>query len=187
MMVPKVVLRPVWGLLAAAALLPAGGCSLFEDKKPDQPQCPRISVLADTATETRFRPGPGRDLTDVELTAAIGNFSGDCLFDFDKRIMNIKVQVSLDARLGPAAHGRKADISYFIAIPAYYPAASAKKVLPVAIEFPKDSSSVRYTDGEVQLNLPIKDLRDLAAYEIFLGMQVTPEELEYNRSQKEER
>lgn len=188
MMMPKVVLRPVLGLLAGAALLSVTGCSWFSsEKKPDQPQCPRISILADAATETRFRAGKGHDLTDVELVAGIGNFSGDCLFDFDKRTMNIKMQVSIDAKLGPAAQGRKADLSYFIAVPTYYPAPSAKKTLPVALEFPKDSDRVRYTDKEIELNLPIKDLRDLAAYEVFLGIQLTPEELDYNRSQKTDR
>jgi len=76
MNMPKVVSRLALGLLTGASLLAIGGCSLFEGKKPDQPQCPRISVLADAYRETRFQAGKGHDLTDVELEAQVSNFKG---------------------------------------------------------------------------------------------------------------
>ena len=185
MNMPKVVSRLALGLLTGASLLAIGGCSLFEGKKPDQPQCPRISVLADAYRETRFQAGKGHDLTDVELEAQVSNFKGSCLFDFDKRIMNIKMQLSVDGKLGPAAKSRKAEVAYFVAIPAYFPKPEAKKVVPVTLDFPAGNDRVRYTDDEVQLSIPIKDLRDLAAYEIFVGMQLNEEEVDFNRTHKQ--
>ncbi|HVI53261.1 MAG TPA: hypothetical protein VM661_18785 [Candidatus Sulfotelmatobacter sp.] len=172
------------GLLTGMALLATGGCSLFEAKKPDQPPCPRVSVLADAAQETRFRAGKGHDLTDVELEAQIANYKGSCFYDFDKQEMSVIMQIGIDAKRGPAAQGRKADLSYFVAIPAFYPKPEAKIVVPVALAFPDNSDRVRYTDDEVQMTIPIKKLRDLAGYEIFVGLQLPEDELEYNRSQK---
>lgn len=178
----RVVKRLGLGLLAGAALLATGGCSIFESKKPDQPPCPRVSVLADAAQETRFLPGKGHDLTDVQLQAQIGNYKGSCLYNFDTKEMSVIMQVAIDAKLGPAAQGRKANLSYFVAIPAFYPKPEAKMVVPVEITFPDNSDHVRYTDEEVQLTIPIKKIHDLAAYEIFVGLQLPEDELEYNRA-----
>jgi hypothetical protein len=174
------------GLLTGMALLATGGCSLFEAKKPDQPPCPRVSVLADAAEETRFVPGKGHDLTDVQLQAQVVNYKGSCYYDFDKQEMSVNMQIGLDAKLGPAAQGRKANLSYFVAIPAFFPKPEAKMVVPVELNFPDNSDHVRYTGEEVQMTIPIKKLRDLAAYEIFIGLQLPEDELDYNRAMKSE-
>ncbi|MDP6804266.1 MAG: hypothetical protein QF902_02900 [Rhodospirillales bacterium] len=55
-----------WLSLPVLALV-AGGCdsigSLFEDEAP--PPCPRIAVVPDASTITKFRAGPGRDIIDI--------------------------------------------------------------------------------------------------------------------------
>jgi len=168
-----------FGLLAAAALALAG-CSMFETKK-EQPPCPRVSVLADAATLTRFKPGTGRDLTDIDLEASFASYHGTCNFDWDTRVMTITMQVGIDGRLGPAAKQRKADIGYFVAIPTFYPDPKAKLVVPVSLAFAEGTDRVRYVDDEVNIAFPIKDLRDLAKYEVFVGLQLLPDEVEYNR------
>jgi len=171
------------GLLTGLALLAVGGCSLFE-KKQEQPPCPRVSVLADAVHQTHFRAGKGHDLTDVEFEAEISNYKGSCLYNFEKQEMNVVLQLGIDAKLGPAAQGRKMDVAYFVAIPAFFPKPEAKMVVPVSLAFPDNSDRVRYTDDEVQMTIPIKKLRDLAGYEVFVGLQMPEEEVEYNRNLK---
>ncbi len=55
-------------LLALAGI--AGACS---SKEKPQAACPAGLIPADSATVTKFRDGPGRDLTDVVSEAEIVN------------------------------------------------------------------------------------------------------------------
>ncbi len=178
----KTAIRLMSLALVAAAL---SGCSSWFEKKQEQPPCPRVSILSDASRVTHFRPGPGRDLTDVVLQAEFGNYSGSCYYDFKTETMSLKMQVGIDVARGPAAEGRKDKLSYFIAIPAFYPKPEAKIVMPVEVEFPANTDKVRYTDNELEVTMPIKKLRDLAQYEVFLGFQMEPAEIEYNRSQRQ--
>ena len=98
--------------------------------------------------------------------------------------MILTLQVGIDAERRPALTGRRADIAYYIAIPAFYPDPKAKQVLPVTLEFSSDSNRLHYTDGEVQILVPMSDLKELPKYEIFVGLQLTPDELAFNRQQK---
>lgn len=169
-------------LLAAVVVAPllSSGCSLIDKKAP--PPCPPIYILADAGTITRYRPGPGRDLTDVEAEAEITGYQGGC--SYDDKGAEVAIQVRIDAKRGPANVGRKTQLSYFIAIPHFYPAPEAKAVFPVTIEFPEPLTSVRFTDEEVVLRIPVRDRDLIDKYEIYLGFQTTPEELEMNRKGK---
>ncbi|HLN22625.1 MAG TPA: hypothetical protein VK558_01425 [Patescibacteria group bacterium] len=168
---------------ALAALVALGGCSLFESKK-ELPPCPRVSVLSEASKLTQFRTGQGRDITDVELQAEFTGYHGSCKFDYEKQIMTVTMQVGIDAQRGPAAKGRKADIAYFIAIPAFSSTPKGKAIMQVPLEFPENTDRVRYIDSEVEATFKVPKLDDLAKYEVFLGLQLTPEQLEYNRTQK---
>jgi hypothetical protein len=167
----------------AVSLGALSACSLFSSSEP-QPPCPRISVLADAASLTRFKPGSGRDLTDVELKAEFAGYKGSCEYDPDDRTMTLTLRVGIDATRGPAAKGNSADIAYFVAIPAFYPDPRAHAVLPVTITFPDNTDRVRYTDDEVSIAIPIAKLAELQKYKVYLGLQVDPDQLDYNRQSR---
>lgn len=162
------------------AALAASSCSMMEKAEP--PPCPRVSILADAAKTTKFRPGPGRDLTDVVVNAEIGAFTGSCSYKDDA--VEVALQVSIDAERGPAsAAGKPVDLAYFVAIPAYFPSPKAKAVLPVQVAFPEAANTVRFTDEEVVMTIPLNgEYGD--KYEIFLGFQMSGDELDYNRETK---
>lgn len=167
-----------------AALVPLlAGCGLFGSKK--EPPCPRVSVLSDASNLTRFRPGPGRDITDVTLTAEITGFKGGCTWDNDKKILTVALQVEMDLRRGPAASGDEAEVTYFVAVPRLYPDPKAKMILPVKTKFPSGADRLHVMDNEVDVNLPIKDMNnDVDKDDIVLGLQLDQAELEYNRRRK---
>jgi hypothetical protein len=163
------------------ATLALSGCSVFNTEKQALPPCPRVSVLAEASKLTQFRAGVGRDVTDVEVQAQFASYSGSCEYNRDTRTMTISMQVGIDAQRGPAARGRDVDIAYFIAIPTFYPKPEAKAVFPVALKFPQDTDRVRYTDEKVEITIPIAKLADLAKYEVFVGLQLDSQQLDYNR------
>ena len=176
--------RPYAAPLALALAL--AGCTT-----PVAPPCPPVYILSDAKDITKYRPGPGHDLTDVLVHAEIVGFHGDCTYKKlekdDKQTgwdVNLTLQVIIEARRGPANATRKADLTYFVAIPHFYPSDQAKAEFPVSIQFPEGTDTVRTTDDPVNLTIPVgtKDLID--KYEVYLGFQTTPEELERNRKEK---
>lgn len=171
-------------LIAAAVPLALAGCSAFSGKK-EPPPCPDINILADTAKFTRFKPGTGRDLTDVILQGEITGYTGSCKYDKDDKKLTVTLQVQMTFTRGPAAADNDAHIEYFIAVPAFFPKPEAKQVLGVQFAFAPPADHVRITDNEVQVELPVKDFaKDLPNREIYVGFQLPPEELDYNRRDK---
>jgi len=170
-------LRPL-----AAALLPLAlaSCSVFSKK--ETPPCPPVYILSDASKLTKFRPGPGRDLTDVEFEAEIVGFSGGCKYDEKGAIVDL--QVTFDVKRGPADTNRKADFTYFVAIPYFYPSPGAKAEFPTQVSFPEATNYVKFTDEEVVMRVPVKDKDLVDKYEIYLGFQETQEELNRNRQGK---
>lgn len=173
-------MRLIPGLLILAAL-PLAACDTFDTKEPAP--CPRVSVLADTAKLTRFKPGEGRDLTDVVLQAEFLSYRGSCVYDAEKKVTKLTLQVAIGAQRGPAAVDREQSLAYFVAIPAFFPDAKGRSVMPVNIAFPDKVNRVRYTDEELEIAIPVANLKDMPRYEVFVGLQLDPAELDYNRRQ----
>jgi len=176
----RTALRP---LLASLALLPlVAGCT----GKPEQPPCPPVYILSDTSHVTRFRPGPGHDLTDVDTDAEIIGFKGECGYKPRESGGDVLVslQVAFDVKRGPANADRKSELSYFVAVPAFYPKAEAKVVFPLTITFPEGVNNVRHVDEMVTLTIPTKQGELIDKYEVYLGFQTSADELERNRALK---
>lgn len=166
----------------AAALLPLvlASCSVFQKKEP--PPCPPVYILGDAGKLIKYRPGSGRDLTDVEYEAEILGYQGGC--KYDEKGATVDLQVSFSLKRGPADSDHKAEFNYFAAIPFFYPSADAKGEFPVSVTFPEGTNYVRFTDEEVVMRVPVKDKEVITKYEIYLGFQETSEELERNRQTK---
>jgi len=171
-------LGPVVSVLAMAVAL--SGCSALTKSEP--PPCPPVYILSDASHVTKFRPGSGRDLTDVEVEAEIVGFKGEC--GYDAKGANVDLSVSLEVRRGPAAVSREATLSYFVAIPKFYPAEEAKAVIAVPVVFCEGVESIRIADEGVRMQIPVKNRELIDQYEIYLGFQTTAEELELNRRTK---
>ncbi|MFN3077658.1 MAG: hypothetical protein ABT940_12410 [Alphaproteobacteria bacterium] len=176
--------------LLAALVLTGGGCSLFQDReKTASLVCPVIEIDRTTSTLTRFRQGAGRDITDVDLTAEIQGYSGDC--GYGESGIDVSLMVRFGATRGPAASVATAEFDYFVAVSHIVPAAAGrpldhmilnKELFTVRTEFPPDVDTVLYRDEEVKVTIPLKrdDLAD--NYVVSIGLQLNREQLEYNRT-----
>lgn len=169
--------------LALAAPLALSGCdSMSRLQKKVPPPCPPVYIMSDAAKMTKFRPGTGRDLTDVEMEGEIVAFKGDCVYDSNGGDVTLKLAFEL--RRGPAAQGKTLDVSYFVAMPKFYPAPEAKGEFTFQATFPDNVDILRVTDEEVTVRVPVRTKELIDNYEIYLGFQLTPEELENNRRHK---
>jgi hypothetical protein len=167
--------------LAAVAFLLAG-CGLF-GKSEKKPPCPRVSILADTAQLAKFRPGEGRDLTDVEYEAEIVGFGGNCEFTDRGSTVETVLTVRIVAARGPALAGPSVTVPFFVAIADRNQRIIAKEVFDSPIAFAPGQRRVGVAEEVVQ-RIPIAAGWRSTDYEILLGLQLSAEQLDYNRRRR---
>jgi len=175
------ITRPLRTTLAVSALgLVLTGCGLLD--KSVKYACPQVFLLDDARDMTKFKPGPGRDITDILFEAEIVNFVGDC--DYDEGQAEIELSVQIRVERGPANKGREIAFEYFVAFPKYESQSEGKSVFNVVGAFEGNRTRMIYRD-DLEMTIPVKVPTDGAALEIVLGFQLTPEELKFNRSRKQ--
>ena len=164
--------------LATAALLALAGCS-GSGTEQFAPPCPVPSIPRDFGDLHRFR-GNGRDLTDSVLEGRITGLDGSCTRDGAATTV-ATISVGLELTRGPAAPGRTADVPYFVAV-SEGDRIIDKQVYTLHAEFPANTDRLRLAGDQVELRLPVTPQKTAAAYRVSVGFQLTPAELEVNRS-----
>lgn len=171
----------VAGRAAAILVFAVTACTVFQEEEPPPP-CPRISVLGDAGTLTRFRPGPGRDLTDVLYEGVVTGVTGSCAYaDDGKRALSMKISLVIEAARGPANRDGRAAFPYFVGITDSARNVLNKQRFSVTVVFPGNRTRLVVTDNPVALEIPVKAGRAGQDFEIFVGFQLSRPELEYNR------
>lgn len=172
--------RPVRAALAVLALTAfVAGCG---SKKPE-PACPRGVIPQDAATITRFRDGPGRDLTDVLVTGNIQNILVDeCTYEKNAVDVN-NFQIAITADRGPADRTRAADFEYWVAIVDPDKKILTRQTFKLHFDF-TDLNHVGTVVADLAPRIPLADIMKAPDYQIIVGFQLTPQELEWNRSQR---
>jgi hypothetical protein len=166
-----------------SSLLALSACKSFDKEEP--PPCPHVSILADSASLTRFAPGAAQDDKGTVLKAELTSFHGSCSYDADEHRMNFELNIGIDAKRGPAMTGDHADVAYYVAVPAFYPAPFGKEVFPLPLNFGEGKDRLHITDDTLHIAIPMgADIKELNKYEVFLGLQLTPDELSHNREKR---
>jgi hypothetical protein len=177
----------VWRIARAALMgvfaLSVAGCSIFSPDKPGPP-CPPILVLKDAAALTRFVPGPGRDITDVSFTGRLSDFRAECKFKKDLSEVEIKMNVVFVLNRGASNKDRKASFEYFVALPLFHPQPQGKKIFTKAGEFQGNRARLGIVE-DVTLVIPLARGTKRDDYKIFLGFQLSEEEIERNRKRNQ--
>lgn len=172
--------RRIAALVGGALML--GGCGLFSPKTPP-PLCPPIFVLKEAGNLTRYKPGSSKDITDALFQGRIVDFRGICEYNKERTRVEIKLNIAFDISRGPANVDRKAKFAYFVAIPKFHPAPQGKKILPLDAAFTENTTRVRLND-EITVEIPIDRSVEREKYAIYIGFDLTRDELKENRREK---
>ena len=167
--------------LAAAVLLAA--CS--SDQELLAPPCPNIIIVQDLAKVTQFKPGEGRDLTDVVLEGEVSGFDGYCETEEDDGVatdVEVSMRLVFAIGRGPANADRKGNFQYFAALADRDGNTVQKHVFDSAVEFPGNRNRVAPFE-ELSLAIPLRQGENGGDYTVYVGFQLTPEQLDDNRSQ----
>lgn len=163
-------------LRAGAAVLIAGlalaGCELAGEKR--NIPCPEVLILGDAEKLVRFVEGSGRET--VAFEARIADFRGSC--DYDDNGVEVEMFVEIAVERGAANEDPEVAFEYFVALPAHLSRPGGKRILPVKGRF--ENGTMTYRD-DVAVFVPLGKPDDGPATLILLGLQLTPEEVEFNR------
>ena len=168
--------------LTLAAFAALASCSSPGDQFA--PACPRPAILRDANDLHRFR-GAGRDFLDTVVQGRIVSLSGSCKRQRPNAVA-ATVRIGMELTRGPAAAGRVIPVAYFIAVTEGDKVLD-KQVYTLGAEFPENTDRVQLTGDSVDLLLPVSAKVSADAYQITVGFQLTPEELDYNRENRARR
>ncbi len=165
--------------LALAAALASGACALVDSGA--LPPCPDVSILAGSERLVLFRPGPGRDLIDVVVEADMSNLRASC--DYDEGSVDVEASFEIVSTRGPEAGTGTAAIPFFAAVVGPDERVVAKKTFESRAEFPAGHRRVAVQEILGQ-RIPLSRREAGPDYRVLVGFQLTPEQLEHNRSRR---
>ena len=163
-------------MAAFVAVLSTGACGFFDGTPP--PPCPEVALLANTERLVQFRPGPGRDIIDIVTEAQITNLRSACEYE-DFRV-DVNAAFEIIATRGPKAGTASVTIPFFVAVVRPDGRVVAKKVFESKVDFPKGRRRVGLRES-VEERVPLSSQTLGRDYQILVGFQLTPDQLEYNQ------
>jgi hypothetical protein len=175
-------IRSGLGLIAVAAI---AGLAAACTSTPSAP-CPGVSILGDASEITLFAQGRGQDLTDVAYSASIERVAGNCDYTRAGDTVTSTVAARLVATRGPAAQASEETFVYFVAVVDKDQKILARERFDSTFTFQAGQRQAAAIE-EIEQILPIRaDLRGID-YEILVGFELTPEQLEFNRQERQGR
>ncbi len=167
-------------LAGAVAALSVAGCATTE---PNPGPCPQALALYDAARVVEFVDGQER-FSSVGFTAEIEAVRTFCKYESDRPI-RASVEIDMGFGRGPAAEGRVANYTYWVAVTRANVAVITKEFFPLTVRFDRDEQSVYQRETIEEIIIPrAGDNVSGTNFEIIVGFDVTPEQLAFNREGK---
>ena len=163
-------------LSCVATVFLVAACASDEAPLP----CPEVVLLSDASKQTKFN-GQGRDLTDILFEADLE--AGRLICEYDDNEVDVDLQVRVIASRGPANTDRVANINYFVAVARADQTVLARESFDIAIPFPGNRTRVSGLE-EIGQIIPLAAGEDGSDYRIYLGFDLTPAELQFNRANR---
>jgi hypothetical protein len=165
-------------LAAATAAVGLSLLSACESAPKFPPACPSLSLLRDAADLTRYVPG-GHDIRGLIVDGRITAVPATCAFDTPDKV-RATLSVAFTISRGPLASDRGYALPYFVAV------IDAGQIVDeadytISGAFPPNIDTVRVSSRPINLAIPITKQKSAAAYQVYVGFRLSPEELAVNR------
>ena len=150
-------------------------------------ECPPVSILPEASSITRYKKGTRKTILDVDFTGRVIGVKGTCFYEFDPDTKNgtvaINVITKFKMKRGASNATQKADFKYFTSVVNNDGKVLGKKTFPYSLKFSKKRSWVKDEDFPIELIIPLKNETNSQNFTVFVGFQLSHEELEFNRTQ----
>ncbi|MSO64464.1 MAG: hypothetical protein EXQ85_01445 [Alphaproteobacteria bacterium] len=164
--------------LLFVAGLALAGCNLFNQESFP---CPKVSLLGDASRITLFAPGAGRDLTDVTFEGEIEQGASSC--DYSRASVANTVPVRVVATRGAAAPANQVTLPFFLAVIDKNKEVLARERFETTLQFQGNQRRSGAIE-QIEQVIPIRPGLRGFDYEIIIGFELEPEQLQYNRRRR---
>ena len=161
----------------ALVVLSLTGCS---SDTPKVPTCPSAAVIAPASTLTTFKPGMHDDPTGELYTVGIANVKTDCTLDADNGTTDSTLALRFTAKRAPAPEAASYRVPYFVAV-ALEGKVLAKRDIWVNFGFAPGAATAVFGDEVASTVINLENGKKPYDYEIVVGLQLTHDQLEYNK------
>lgn len=166
---------------AAAGLLVLASCTQFDQEVA---LCPNAAVLEAPGELVRFKEGTAAGPENVLYRTKMKYVSGIC--DFDEKSIDMELSVAMEAKRGAANADGKAQFTFFIAVIDADRKILMREEFPLIAVFEKDDDDINFSES-LTLSIPRKEGLAPTDYSVYLGFEMTPDELAYNRRRQNRR
>lgn len=145
--------------------------------------CPKVAIFPELSRVSEFTEAGSTDKADLSSTAYLINVGTRCVYNNDRFLSDI--QLTFNGELGAKGRARDADEAtfsypYFFAVVGPDGAISTKKVYAFTTTYPPNKTRTTATQT-VQEQIVIPDRNAGEQYTVYVGFQLSEEQLRHNR------
>ena len=151
------------------------------DSRPNVGPCPLMGVLYESSRIVDFAAPNEERYANIEFTGEMQGIRGLCRYvDADPITMNVEIEMAFGR--GPAATSDRQTYRYWVAVTRRGVAPIEKAYFDVDVRFPRGEAVVTRTEHIERIVIP-RATPDLSGenFEILVGFELTPEQLQFNR------
>ncbi|HXC55351.1 MAG TPA: hypothetical protein VNU97_08660 [Rhizomicrobium sp.] len=163
--------------LGALSLFLLSGCQSAKDKA----MCPTASILASTSALTAFKPGMQGDPAGELYTVQITGVQVSCSFDRDEGTTDSNLDISFRATRAPSGDGANYTAPFYVASLLTGTTIVGKQILATAFSFAPGEATTTFTQNVPSTVIKFDNGRKPYEYGLLVGLQITREQLDYNK------
>lgn len=154
------------------------------DPRPNAGPCPLMGVLYDNARLVDFAEPNNERYANIEYTGEMQGIRGLCRYIGDDPI-TMSVELEMAFGRGPASTADRQTYRYWVAVTRRGVAPIEKQYFDVDVRFPRDEAVVTRTERIERIVIPRANEEVSGEnFEILVGFELTPEQLQFNRDGK---
>ncbi len=154
---------------------------LGNDDRPNVGPCPLMGVLYDNSRLVDFAAADSQRYANIKFTGEMQGVAGLCRYVDDDPI-NMRIEIEMAFGRGPAATSDRQNYRYWVAVTRRGRAPIEKAYFDVDVRFPRNQNVVTRTEEIEQIVIPRATPETSGEnFEILVGFELTPEQLQFNR------
>jgi hypothetical protein len=151
------------------------------DTRPNAGPCPLMGVLYDTARLVQFSTPNNQHYANIAFTGEMEGVHGLCRY-VEANPITMSIDVDMQFGRGPAAGADHRTYRYWVAVTQRGRRPLAKQYYDVDVAFPHNQLVVAHTEHIDQITIPRANATVSGEnFEILVGFELTPDQLQFNR------
>jgi hypothetical protein len=151
------------------------------DPRPNAGPCPLMGVLYDSSRLVSFAQPNNVRYANIDHTGEMEGVRGLCRY-VDANPITMQMDISMQFGRGPASTSDRQTYRYWVAVTRRGRAPIAKEYFDVDVRFPRNAAVVDHVEHIDRIVIPRANADTSGEnFEILVGFELTPEQLQFNR------